>query len=67
MLVQVSPFVRGTVPFNQIAETGELAKHGSQIIMSKKYKVGQTISASYLGRGQFSLLTHSGESDKSKQ
>ena len=67
MLVQVSPFVRGTVPFNQIAETGELAKHGSQIIMSKNYKVGQTISASYLGRGQFSLLTHSGESDKSKQ
>jgi len=36
--------------------------------MSKKYKVGQTIPASYLGRGQFSLLTNSAEQpDKSKQ
>jgi hypothetical protein len=36
--------------------------------MSKKYKVGQTIPAAYLGRGQFSLLTKSAEQpDKSKQ
>jgi hypothetical protein len=43
MLVQVGPFVRGTIPFNQIAPVGELAKFGSQIILSKKYKIGQTI------------------------
>lgn len=56
MQIQVSPFVRGSVAFNQLEQVTELAKFGSQIIQSKKYFVGQIISATYVGRGQFSLL-----------
>lgn len=56
MQIQVSPFVRGSIAFNQLASVQELAKFGSQIIQSKGYFVGQTISVTYAGRGQFSLL-----------
>ena len=38
--VQVSPFVRGSIPFDKIVSVEELAKFGSQILLSKKFKIG---------------------------
>lgn len=67
MLVQVSPFVRGSIPFNQIVEVEELAKYGSEIIMSKKFKVGKTISAIYIGKGQFSLISQETKEKQKKK
>lgn len=62
MQVAVSSFIRGQVPFNKIVSTQDIATHGSQIILSKKFKVGQSIEAKYLGNGLFSLI----EDDKKK-
>jgi len=39
--IQLSPFVRGKVPFNQILGVDELAKFGSQVFNERKFKVGQ--------------------------
>lgn len=53
MLLQISPFVSGTVPFNQIVSSENLQEFGYII---SKHKVGQKVEATYLGNGQFSLL-----------
>ena len=59
--VQVSAFVRGSIPFNQIVPVEELAKHGSQILLSKKFKVGQRVEVTHIGNNEFSLLSNNGD------
>lgn len=54
--IQVSPFIRGSIPFSQIVSTDDLVKHGSEIIKSKKFTVGQMVTATFIGDGSFSLL-----------
>ena len=56
MLVQVSPFVRGSIGFDQLASIENLAKFGPEIIMNQKYFIGKSIPVTYIGKGQFSLL-----------
>lgn len=62
--LQVSPFVRGSIPFNQIVAVEELAKHGSQILLSKKFKVGQRVEVTHIGNNEFSLLSKTEEAAK---
>jgi len=56
MLVQVSPFVRGSIGFDQLTTIESLAKFGPEIIMNQKYFIGKSLSVTYIGKGQFSLL-----------
>ena len=49
--VQISPFVRCSIPFNMIVPTKDIALHGSKIIESKNFKVGQKLEAKYVGNG----------------
>lgn len=54
--IQLSPFVRGKIAFNQILPVEDLATFGSQIFKEKNFKVGQKVKVTYLGNGQFSML-----------
>lgn len=51
-MLQVSPFVRGTVAFNQLVDAKSLAK-GQEL--EKMFKLGQTIEATYIENESFSL------------
>jgi hypothetical protein len=62
--LQISPFVRGSIPFNQIAPIGEIASHGAQILLAKKFKVGQRIEVTYLGQSRYSLIGQSKQDAK---
>lgn len=51
--IQISAFVRGQIPFNQILNMSDLSNLGIQY---KKFKIGQKLSVKYIQNGQFSLL-----------
>ena len=54
----MSPFIRGVVAFNHIEDTQSVASNGG---ISKKFKVGDTLTASYLGNTNFSLVAKPSE------
>lgn len=54
--VQVSARAKGSIPFNQIVTTKELAKFGSDILLAKTLKGGSTVKVTYQGNGNFTLL-----------
>ena len=46
--IQISPFVRGSIPFNQIVDIDYLTKHGVQ---GKSFKIGKKVSVKYMQNG----------------
>ena len=56
LLVRVSAVLTGTVPFNHIVPTKDLAKFGSDILLAQKLQGGSQVAVTYLGDGNFSLL-----------
>lgn len=65
LIVQVSPFVRGLVPFDQIVSTQELAQFGSSYLEggAQKLKAGSRADVRYMGNGRFSMLLKEDKSE----
>ena len=51
--LQVSPYLRGSVPFNHIISPSDLVKFG---YVTAKVKVGDRMEVTYIGNQNFSML-----------
>ena len=56
MIVQLSPFVRGLVPFDKIVKTQDLVNHGFTYLSGAPHlQLGSQIEVEYLGDQKFAI------------
>lgn len=60
--IQLSPFVRGSIPFDHMINPSDL----SAAFMETKYSVGQQVEVTYLEKNQFSLLKNTGKQNRKR-